>query len=98
MLEPSPNSSYGAQTSYSLRGDDMAPVITVGQWLIMFILLAIPIVNIVILILWASDSQSNPNRSNYAKATLIIMAASILLAAVFFGALVGLMQSFAYML
>jgi hypothetical protein len=76
----------------------MAPVVTVGQWLIIFILLAIPIVNIVVLILWASDSQSNPNRSSFAKATLIVMAISILLSAVFFGALIGLMQSFAYML
>jgi hypothetical protein len=50
----------------SYRNDD----ITVGQWIGNFILTAIPIIGLIILIVWISDS-TKPSRSNWAKAMII---------------------------
>lgn len=53
------------------------PVMSVGSWLVVFLVTAIPFVNLIMLIIWAFDKE-NPNRANYAKATLIfIVIASI---------------------
>ncbi len=97
MLETNQNNSYETQRNYSIGSEIMSPAITVGQWLIMFILMAIPIVNVVVIIIWAMDSQGNPNRSNFARAVIVVFALSILLSAMFFGAIMGMLQSFAYM-
>ncbi|MFN9583185.1 MAG: hypothetical protein ACK566_11065 [Bacteroidota bacterium] len=44
--------------------------ITIGQWLINYLILMIPIVGLVFLVIWAND-KDNSNKSNWAKATLI---------------------------
>lgn len=45
--------------------------LTVGQYIGMFLLLMIPLVNIVLLFVWAFGSGVNLNRKNYARASLI---------------------------
>lgn len=56
---------------------------TVGDWLITTLILIIPIVNIVMLFIW---SFGNPDpRRNYARASLIWMAISIVLMLIFYG-------------
>jgi len=72
-----------------------APVMSVSDWVIIMILMSIPFVNIVLLIVWAVDSNGNPNRANFAKATLIIMAVSIAIAVVLMGAMAGSIMAFA---
>jgi glycopeptide antibiotics resistance protein len=54
-----------------------APVISLGEWIITFILLAIPLVNIIMLFVWGFSSSTNPNKQNFAKATLIIYLIAI---------------------
>ena len=49
-----------------------APVISLGEWIITFIVLAIPLVNIIMLFVWGFSSSTNPNKSNFCKATLIV--------------------------
>ena len=44
----------------------------VGQYIGMFFLLAIPILNIILLFKWAFGSSANLNKKNYARATLIL--------------------------
>lgn len=53
--------------------------ISVGEWIITFIILAIPLVNIIMLFVWAFSGGVNPSKQNYAKASLIIFAILILL-------------------
>lgn len=69
---------------------ELAPVLSVFDWVVINVLMMIPLVNIIVLIIWALDANGNPNRMNYAKAYLIIIAIQIVLAVAFLGAFLGL--------
>lgn len=62
-----------------------APVISLGEWIITFIVLAIPIVNIVMLFVWAFSSGTNPNKQNFCRAALLLYAVMFLLFFLFGG-------------
>lgn len=73
---------------------DTTPM-TVGNWLVTIILLAIPVVGIICLLYWSLSSTGNVNRRNYCLASLIVVAIFIVLAiifAVFFGGMAALMS------
>ncbi len=97
MFESSRSYDFEPQTTDD-RTSLLVPVMSVGDWLLTIVLLAIPIVNIVLLIKWSMDAHVNPNRGNYAKALLIIVGIQILVIAMFFGMFVGMLGSFAEML
>lgn len=44
---------------------------SVGQWMLTLFLTFIPIVNIIMLLVWAFGSSTHPEKSNWAKAMLI---------------------------
>ncbi len=79
-----------ADRSFSYQ-EPLAPIMTMGQWLVTMLLMAIPIVNIVLIIVWAVSKTENPNRSNWAKAYIIIMAIVIVLYVLFAGVVLGAM-------
>lgn len=54
---------------------------SVNDWLITFLIMAIPIVGLVMLFVYAFGSDQNVNKQNWAKAQLIMIA--IVLALVF---------------
>ena len=60
-----------------------AEEVTLGDWMITILLSALPIVNIVMLFVWAFGSSTNPSKANWAKATLIWMAIGIALFVLF---------------
>ncbi|MGN6971462.1 hypothetical protein ACTHSM_05275 [Neisseria sp. P0009.S001] len=66
-----------------------APIVSVKEWLITNLILMIPLVNIVMMLVWAFSSNTNPNKANYFKAALIlfaiVMVIYLVLAVVFFG-------------
>lgn len=62
-------------------------VLSVTDWLIIILLLAIPVVNIVMLFIWAFGKSAPLVKSNFAKAQLIWMAIFIILGIIFWGAL-----------
>ena len=45
--------------------------VSFGDWMLTMLLLVIPIVNIVMLFVWAFGSNTNPSKSNWAKASLL---------------------------
>ena len=49
-----------------------APVISLGEWIITFIVLAIPLVNIIMLFVWGFSSGTNPSKQNFCRAALIL--------------------------
>ncbi len=58
--------------------------ITLGNWMLTLFLTFIPIVNIIMLIVWAVSSTTPPSKANWARAALLWMA-------IFFG--VGILLS-----
>jgi hypothetical protein len=69
------------------------PVLSVKDWMITILLLAIPIVNIVLLFVWAFSKGENPTKANYAKASLIWAAIGIVLYIFFVVILFGTVMS-----
>ena len=76
-------------TEQNQIGHQQAPVVSVKEWLITNLIMMIPLVNIVMMLVWAFGSNTNPNKANYFKATLIlfaiVMVIYLVLAVVFFG-------------
>ena len=59
---------------------NLAPVTSVGEWLVTLLILCIPIVNLIMLIIWACNNGNGlPNRATFSKAYLIMMAIGIVL-------------------
>jgi len=52
--------------------DEREKVVSVPSWLLYLIILSIPLVNIIMLFVWAFGSGVNKNKSNLAKASLIL--------------------------
>ena len=78
-------------TEQNQIGHQQAPIVSVKEWLITNLILMIPLVNIVMMLVWAFSSNTNPNKANYFKASLIlfaiVMAIYLVLAVVFLGSI-----------
>jgi len=48
-------------------------VISVGEWLVTLLIASIPLVNLIMLLIWAFSSNTKLNKANWAKATLLWM-------------------------
>ena len=78
--QPQPQQPVYQQNAYQASGyqqpvyqapQQTAPVMKIKDWLIMFLISIIPCVGIIMVFVWAFGSGQNPNKSNYAKASLI---------------------------
>ncbi|MCA6074731.1 hypothetical protein [Fulvivirga sedimenti] len=49
-------------------------VMSIQDWIITILITSIPVVNIIMLFVWAFGSDTNENKKNWAKATLIWLA------------------------
>ena len=67
--------------------------ISVGEWVITIIIIAIPIVGFIMLFIWGFGSNTHPSKANWAKASLIMIGISIVLSFLFLGSLLGIMGS-----
>lgn len=57
--------------------------VSLGNWLLTMLLMIIPIVNIVMLFVWAFGGNTAKSKSNWAKAQLIWMLITIVLSIIF---------------
>lgn len=71
---------------------DSAPVMSFGEWLVTLLIMVVPLLNVIMIIIWAADSNTNPNKANWARATLVIIGIQIILAMFFLGAIIGSMS------
>jgi hypothetical protein len=46
-------------------------VVKTVDWVVTMLILAIPLVNLIMLFVWAFGSGANPNKANFAKAVLL---------------------------
>ena len=85
----------GNETIQSSPVNDLpqyAPI-SVGEWVITIIIIAIPIVGFIMLFVWGFGSNTQPSKANWAKAALIMIGISIVLSFLFLGSLLGIMGS-----
>jgi glycopeptide antibiotics resistance protein len=80
--------------------DQNNATVRVSEWVIALLLLAIPVVNIVMMFVWAFGGGTNPSKANFAKASLIWMAIGIVLCVIFYAmfgaAMFAMMNSYGY--
>jgi hypothetical protein len=57
---------------------------TIGEWIITFIITYIPLVGLIMLFVWAFGGGAHPSKKSWAQAMLIMMLIGIVLAIVFF--------------
>ena len=72
-----------------MENNQNTSVMSVQDWIITILLASIPLVNIIMLFIWAFGSDTNKNKQNWAKATLIWFAI-ILGLYIVFGVLFGI--------
>ncbi|NLZ81327.1 MAG: hypothetical protein GX913_05940 [Clostridiales bacterium] len=63
---------------------------TLGDWLITLLVLAIPCVNIVMFFVWGFGSGGNTSRKNYCRASLIFAVIGIVLGVIFSSAIAAI--------
>ncbi|WP_042170515.1 hypothetical protein [Paenibacillus gorillae] len=72
------------------NNQQVSPVITVGEWMLMMLISIIPIVGIIMMFVWAFG-EGNPTKKNYYKAALmwaaIVLVIYILIAVLFLGSM-----------
>jgi cell division protein FtsW (lipid II flippase) len=54
--------------------------LTVGDWFLTTLIIAIPLVGIVMLFVWAFSENTNVNKANWAKASLLWLVIGIFIA------------------
>ena len=64
------------------KSQNQGAVLSMWDYVLMMILMAIPVVNIVVCILWIISKNGNPNRRNFAKAWLVVGVAGTILAGI----------------
>ncbi|MDO3679089.1 hypothetical protein [Paenibacillus ehimensis] len=83
------NVNPGANVNYANQPQS-APIMTVKDWLITMLILIIPLVNLIMLFVWAFGGGANPNKSNYAKAALLWMVIGFVVYLIFTFLIIGL--------
>lgn len=66
---------------------------TIGEWIITFIITYIPIVGIVMLFVWAFGGDTHPSKKTWAQAMLILFAIAIVLGIIFAGIIFSMLSS-----
>jgi hypothetical protein len=67
---------------------EVAPVVSFGQWLGTFFLLLIPIVGFVLSLIWCFSDDVNPSKRNFARAYWIYSLIMIVMGIIFIGVVI----------
>lgn len=87
-VPPPQNNMYAGQYN---QNTSAAPL-SVGQYILTFILLGIPLVNIILLLVWSFGSDVNVNKKNFCRAVLIMGIVATILSIVLGSVIVGLVN------
>jgi Na+/phosphate symporter len=77
---PIPTTVYQQETT---------PVMSFGDWLVTMLIMAVPLLNVIMIFVWATDKSTNPNKANWAKATLVFIGINLVIAMFFIGTIIG---------
>lgn len=67
--------------------------VSVGEWLITYLIMIIPIVNVIMLFVWAFGDGTKESKANWAKASLILAAIGLVIGFFFFSLMVSMFAS-----
>ena len=73
-----------------METQSQAQVLTVKDWIITILITSIPLVGFIMLFVWAFGSNENPNKANWAKASLIWVAIGMVLAFLLWGTIAAI--------
>ena len=59
--------------------NQQAEVVSVQEWVIALVVMFIQIVNVVMMLVWAFGSNTNPSKANFFKAQLLVTAVLVVL-------------------
>ncbi|MCC8186691.1 MAG: hypothetical protein LIP08_04040 [Bacteroides sp.] len=68
-------------------------VMSITDWLIVLIITSIPLLNLIMLCVWAFSHNTPVTKANFAKAALILMAIVFVISLLFGGAIMGMLAS-----
>lgn len=89
---------YYSQPNQSPYGVQNEPPISLGDWILTLIVLAIPCVNIIMLFVWGFSSGTNTSKKNFCRAYLIFILIGIVLTFILGAVLVGFLTDLVYYL
>ncbi len=76
--------------------DFKQPPTSLGDWIISVIIRRIPLIGLIMLIVWAVDKNTEPNKANWAKAELIVKLIGFLIVIIFISIIgIGFFTNFA---
>jgi hypothetical protein len=67
--------------------------LTLGNYLVLMIVGAIPVVGLIMMLVWAFSGSSNTNRKNFARANLILTLIAVVLCFIFGTTFVSVLRS-----
>ena len=94
--QTAPTSPTAPSTPDPAPSNPSNQIISVGEWFLILLVITIPLVNLIVLIIWAFGGSNNLNKVNFAKANLIWLAIIIVLCVLFFSSLMAIMMALRY--
>ena len=88
-----PQAGYYQQPAY--QAADLNKPLSIGGFMVTYLVLAIPLVNLIMLFVWAFGSNANTNRKNMCRAILIFAVIGIALGIIFGAVFASLWEQFA---
>lgn len=84
---------YNYNNNFEPKKDE---IVSIKEWLITILIMSIPIVNIVMIFVWAFGNGTKESKANYFKATLIMFVIGIIIAILFYAILGSIAMSDMY--
>lgn len=75
------------------QGTTYTPM-TIGDWIITFIITYVPLVGLIMLFVWAFGDGTHPSKKSWAQALLLFVAISIILLIIFIIVFFSILASF----
>lgn len=79
QARPMPSGPAHPGAAYAAPAPQNAEAMSMGDYIKMFVISAIPIVGFILLLMWAFGATSGPNKRNFAKAYLVVMVVGVIL-------------------
>lgn len=87
------NQPYNQPYPPNYNGPQLEPPLTLGNWIIIMLLMIIPCVNIILLFIWAFGHNVITSKKNYARAMLIFMAVGFVFSLIFSSIIFSMLNS-----